>query len=90
MFNFCIFIAYRLRLNLQYIAIFFTNGHFYAKKSTSLSFYVVLLTEQLAQLFNNFVHFYLAKMSFAFIAINCINSWLLVATSVRAIISYPY
>ena len=42
MFNFCIFIAYRLRLNLQYIAIFFTNDHFFAKPSTSLSFYVSL------------------------------------------------
>ena len=29
MFNFCIFIAYRLRLNLQYIAFFY--DHFYAK-----------------------------------------------------------
>ena len=42
MFNFCIFIAYRLRLNLQYIAIFFTNDHCFAKPSTSLSFYVSL------------------------------------------------
>ena len=66
MFNFCIFTAYGLRLNLQYIAIFFMNNHFYAKPSTSSSFYVSIMSiEQLAQLFNNFAHFYLLKMSFA-------------------------
>ena len=84
MFNFCIFTAYRLRLNLKYIAIFLPMITFMLSHQQVCLFMKVciLLTEQLAQLFNNFAHFYSVEM--------IANYWLLVATSARAIISYPY